>query len=342
MPAITEYDRPDTATFRDEIYPGGVPVIMRGVGAELEPVEVAKQGGAAFADYLKQVIGAKQVKVLAAQPGAGATFFFDGGLGKLNFERGEMPFAQFADKVTGPAAEERMLYIESTKVADLSPQLAQALHLPLMPPSIEPLIWMGNKTGTHTHFDIQQNVAYCVSGKRRFTLFPPSQTPNLYMAPFENSPSGAPISMVQLENPDLDRYPRFREALEHMLVAELEPGDALFIPYMWWHHVRALGEFNVLVNYWWNEYEVRGSPVDAMLHAILVLRDLPPPMREAWQAMFETFVFKAHGEPMEHIEPGQRGGMGAFDDRTRVQLWQSLGSGLSEMMRRVYGPDFRG
>lgn len=337
MPEIAEYDRVDTATFRDRIYPGGRPVIMRGAGADLEPVRLAQQGSAVFADYLKQTIGEKQVKVLTARPGAGPTFFFDGNLGRLNFERGEMPFASFADKIAGPDADERMLYIESTKIADLSPDLARALHLPLMPPGIEPLIWMGNKTGTHTHFDTQQNVAYCVSGKRRFTLFPPSQTPNLYMAPFENSPSGAPISMVQLEDPDFDRFPRFREALEHMVVAELEPGDALFIPYMWWHHVKALGEFNVLVNYWWNEYDVLGSPVDAMLHAILVLRDLPPPMREAWQTMFETYVFKMHGEPMAHVEPGQRGGLGAFDDRTRLQLWQSLGSGLSEMMRRAYG-----
>lgn len=157
------------------------------------------------------------------------------------------------------------------------------------------------------------------------------------MAPFENSPSCVPISMVLLEDPDFDRFPRVREALEHRVVAELEPGDALFIPCMWWHYVKALGEFNVLVNYWWNEYEALGSPVDAMLHAILVPRDLPPAMREAWQTMFETYVVKLHGAPMDHVEPGQRGGLGTCDERTRIQLWQSLGSGLSEMMRRVYG-----
>lgn len=337
MPDIAEYDNPDVLTFRDQIYPKAEPAILRGVGAGLEPVQMAKRSPEEFAAYLKHMIGPQRVNVLSAKSEGAPTFFFDGKVSKLNFERGEMPFPDFIDAVFGPASQQRMRYLESTKIEGLSPALAQALQLPLSPNGVQPLIWMGNKTGTHTHFDVQQNIAYVVSGKRRFTLFPPSQTPNLYMAPFESSPSNAPISMVQPEDPDFDKYPRFREALEHQVVAELEPGDALFIPYMWWHHVKALGELNVLVNYWWNEYEPMGSPLDAMLHGMLVLRDLPPPMREAWQAMFETFVFKAHGEPMEYIEPENRGAMGPIDEQTRMHLWRSLGSGLSETMQRAFG-----
>ena len=29
------------------------------------------------------------------------------------------------------------------------------------------------------------------------------------------------------------------------------PGDAIYIPPLWWHHVESLGQFNVLVNYWY-------------------------------------------------------------------------------------------
>lgn len=309
---------------------------MRAVGAQLEPVLIARQSHEAFIEYLKTKNGQTDVNVLAARANAGPTFFFDQSVDRLNFDRGKMAFASFADHMIAPGSDERMLYVEAKDVADLSSSLAGALHLPFAPEGTPALLWMGNKTGTHTHFDVMQNVACVVSGRRQFTLFPPSQTPNLYMCPFEASPSGAPVSMVRLEDPDFDRHPAFREALKHVLVAELEPGDAIFITYMWWHHVKALDDFNMLVNYWWNEPEIVGAPIDAMLHAILVIRDLPPPMRDAWRTMFETFVFKAHGEPMDYIEPESRGGLGPLDDQGRSQMWQALGSALHPIMQRMF------
>ena len=53
--------------------------------------------------------------------------------------------------------------------------------------------------------------------------------------------AGQPISMVDLDDPDFERFPKFREALRHALVAELEPGDAIYIPALWWHGVQATG-----------------------------------------------------------------------------------------------------
>ena len=341
MPELREYERPSAQTFRDEIYPAARPAILRQVAADLAPVQMAKRGTGELADYLKQAIGERAINVLASNPDAGPTFFFDGDVSRLNFQRGTMPFSRFVDSVLSPDRGDQMLYLESTKVADLSPELASALHLPILSTQVQPRVWMGNNTGTHTHFDVMQNVAYVLSGKRRFTLFPPDQTPNLYMAPFEASPSNAPVSMVKLEDPDFERFPRFREAQEQALVADLEPGDGIFVPYMWWHHVKAEGDLNVLVNYWWNEHEGMGTPLDAMLHSILAVRDLPEPMRNAWQTMFETFVFKQHGEPMDHVEPQLRGGLGPHTEQSRVQMWQSLGAGLSKTMEKVFNPHFR-
>ena len=67
--------------------------------------------------------------------------------------------------------------------------------------------------------------------------------------------------------PDFEAYPRFAEALETALTAELDPGDAVFIPTLWWHHVAALDPVNVLVNYWYQDIE-RGGPFLAFLDAV--------------------------------------------------------------------------
>jgi hypothetical protein len=150
-----------------------------------------------------------------------------------------------------------------------------------------------------------------VAGRRRFTLFPPDQLSNLYAGPFDFTLSGPPVSMVDLRNPDLDRYPRFAQALEQAQVAELGPGDALYIPYFWWHHVESLESFNVLVNYWWNPARtLGGSPFDVLLHGILTLRDLPPAQREAWRIVFDHYVFQRSGDPMAHLPPEHRGMLG--------------------------------
>ena len=61
-------------------------------------------------------------------------------------------------------------------------------------------------------------------------LFPPDQFRNLYLGPIDNTPAGRAVSMVDFHAPDFNAYPRFREALRHALVAELAPGDAIFIP----------------------------------------------------------------------------------------------------------------
>ena len=112
--------------------------------------------------------------------------------------------------------------------------------MPLLRPAVAPRIWIGNRVKVQTHFDLLDNIACVVGGRRRFTLFPPEQVPNLYIGPLDFTPSGTPMSMVPLTNPDFARYPRFAEALPPRSRRELEPGDALYIPYGWWHHVEVV------------------------------------------------------------------------------------------------------
>ena len=42
------------------------------------------------------------------------------------------------------------------------------------------------------------------------------------------------------------------------MVADLQPGDALYIPSLWWHHVESIGVLNTMVNYWWTAPAAHG------------------------------------------------------------------------------------
>jgi oxalate decarboxylase/phosphoglucose isomerase-like protein (cupin superfamily) len=64
--------------------------------------------------------------------------------------------------------------------------------------------------------------------------------------------------MVHVTAPDFDKFPRFADALDSAEEAELSPGDAIFIPRDWFHHVESLERFNILVNYWWDAASDRG------------------------------------------------------------------------------------
>jgi hypothetical protein len=169
-----------------------------------------------------------------------------------------------------------------------------------------------------------KNIACLVTGKRRFTLFPPEQLPNLYIGPLDFTLSGPPVSMVRLENPDLEKYPRFTTALAQAQVAEMNPGDALYIPFAWWHHVESLTPFNILVNYWWTDVRPNMPPFDSLLHAIGAVRELPEDQRKVWRSLFDYYAFKTSGEPLAHLPPEKRGLMGTLNSQRLMEIKRIL------------------
>lgn len=171
-----------------------------------------------------------------------------------------------------------------------------------------PRIWIGNDSTISTHYDTQDNLAVNVSGRRRFTLFPPDQISNLYIGPIDNTISGAPASMVNIDNPNFKIHPRYKEALKTSIVVDLDPGDAIYIPPLWWHNVRSTGNFNVLVNYWWNNPKYRiESPYTCLLHGLYTISHLPDKERLAWEAFFNHYVFRQNGDPSIHIGEKNKG-----------------------------------
>ena len=321
----------DPAEFHQEIAPSARPVIMRGLVADWPSVQAGLRAPDALADHLMSFDAGLTVPTIVASPETRGRFFYNADLTGPNFRTvagtitGVMRTLLNSQGTASPPAIAMQSLPEPTNL----PGFARVNPNPLLAADIAPRLWIGNRATVQTHHDLQDNLACVVGGRRRFILFPPDQTANLYIGPLEKTPAGPPISMVQLASPDIERHPRFQDAWAAAEVAELEPGDALFIPYMWWHHVEALDGFSVLANYWWNA-AAHHRPKDAMVHAMMEIRDLPQPQREAWRAMFDAFVFDAGAEPGDHLPAVARGVKGRLSEEGRRHYRRMLAQALAD------------
>jgi len=197
---------------------------------------------------------------------------------------------------------------------------------------------MSNRSMIAPHFDNYHNIACVVSGSRRFTVFPPEQVSNLYIGPLLKTPGGSPISVVNLREPDYARFPKFRQALESAQEATLTPGDAIYIPILWWHGVESLDSMNILVNYWWNDaIAARHKPILALMHSMVLMSGLPAVEREAWRTFFDYFVFETDGDPGAHLPAGLRDVMGELSPEDRDQVIAFIAERLKVAVGRKAG-----
>jgi hypothetical protein len=298
------------------------PFIVRGLVADWPLVEAGRKSGREARDYLLGRSRDVPFVVSIGEAETGGRLFYDDAM-QMNFRtaRGKLPeiFAQidaFEDKADPPP-----IYLASIDVHNFFDGLHEANHVDLGERSCLASIWMGTRTRIAAHNDFPDNLACVAVGRRRFTLFPPEQFRNLYLGPIDNTPAGRAVSMVDLHAPDFDQYPRFQEALQNAQVAELEPGDALYIPSMWYHHVEGLDAFNVLVNYWWRETpRFLGQPQDALNHAILSIRDLPEDQKAHWRELFDYYVFGDAGEAAAHIPEDARSVLGPMNAESASRM----------------------
>jgi hypothetical protein len=312
---------------------GTQPVLLRGLVAHWPLAQAAQQSDAAVLDLLSRHCSDATVDVWLGPHEIEGRFFDHADFSGFNFSAQRLPLRAVLQRLhdTDPAGRGGSLYVGSTTLDVVLPGLQQAGNaLDLAPRDPLVSLWLGTRSTVAAHQDLPDNLACVAAGRRRFTLFPPDQFANLYIGPLENTPAGRPVSMVDVRNPDLARFPRFAEALAHAEVAELEPGDAIFVPSLWWHHVEGLAAFNVLVNFWWRDCpRWLGHPEDALLHAILALRDLPPAQRDHWRALFDHHVFAADDAVTAHLPPGARGILAPLTAATAGQIKARLLRGLS-------------
>jgi hypothetical protein len=319
----------DAASFDDAVLASAEPVVLRGLVRHW-PMVTAALAGEADA-YLRGFYRDATVNAMLGAPGIDGRFFYNDDLSGFNFAPVRVRLDTVLDELKKHAASAPApaIYVGSTTVDTCLPGFRVHNDIDLGARDALASIWIGNRTRIAAHYDVPDNIACVAAGRRRFTLFPPGQLKNLYVGPLDFTPAGQAISLVDVRQPDLQRFPRYAEALANAQVAELGPGDAIFIPSMWWHHVEALDAFNVLVNYWWrNVPDYMDTPTNAMLMALMTIRELSPEQRAAWQEQFRHYVFEAGADTAAHIAPAARRVLAPLDDdatRTlRAQLLKKI------------------
>lgn len=310
-----------------EVLSSSAPVLLKGLVDHWPLVQAGQQSAQAAADYLQQFDEGKPLTAYEGPPEIQGRIFYNEDFTGFNFARTQQSLQQILQKLFQVESEASppTYYVGSTMVDHWLPGFRADNDIDLGDRERLVSIWLGNRSRIAAHYDFPHNIACSVVGARRVTLFPPEQLENLYVGPLELTPSGQPISLVDTCNPDLEKFPRYAEAQAASYTVDLAAGDALFIPSMWWHHVEALEAFNVLVNYWWRTTPVyQGSPLNALHHAIMSLRDLPSEQRQVWQNLFNYYVFDENADAFEHIPEHVRGILGEVDEATAQALRAQL------------------
>ena len=281
------------------------------------------QTSQAVCSYLRGFYRGATVDAWLGDASIEGRFFYNDDFTGFNFRPQRLRLDDVLDQLLQQFSAPRpgAIYVGSTTIDTCLPGLRAANPIDLGPRDALVSLWLGNRTRIAAHQDLPHNLACVAAGRRRFTLFPPDQVGNLYIGPLDLTPAGQAISLVDFAQPDWARFPRFEQALQHALVAELDPGDAVFIPSLWWHHIEALDPFNVLVNCWWRDSPAHmDSPMNALMHTLMSVRDLPAEQRQAWAQLFEHYVFGADENTAAHIPPHARGVLAPLDDHSQRVL----------------------
>lgn len=306
----------------------GQPLILRGAYKDKPLVKAGLVSDASAQNLISQYYSGKPLTSFIAPPEFKGRFFYNSDMTAMNFGSRLMQLDAFFNSLNQSQDSDHAdaFYAGSTDIQTFFPDMLEPQALSLKgapfeqyPPIVS--LWMGNKTTAAIHYDMSHNIAACMIGRRRFTLFPPDQIENLYPGPISPTPAGQVVSMVDLSAPDFRAYPKFEMALSHAQIAELEPGDVLIYPALWWHQVDALARFNVLINYWWNEApSSMDSPMNVILYSMMALRDRSPAEKAAWKHMFDYYIFGDPDKARAHIPDSAHGPLAPMDTQMMRQL----------------------
>lgn len=299
------------------------PVVIRGLVSSWPVVRAAEQSPTCLRDYLLQFDAGAPAEIFIGEPQIAGRYYYSDGLNGFNFERRRVKFGDALAGIVATAGRsgEKSLYLGSVPADSHLPGFAARNALPIFRSEVSPRLWIGHASNVATHHDTLDNVACVIAGTRRFTLYSPGSIGRLYVGPIDHTMAGQPVSLAASAADD-ERFPRFRDIRDQAIVAELSAGDAIYIPKLWWHQVEATGDFNMLVNYWWDAFRTgRDIPYAGLLLSLITIAERPPAEREAWKAFFDHYVFRSEGHPLAHLPPEQHGVLGPLqpDNYARIR-----------------------
>ncbi|ESQ82182.1 hypothetical protein AEAC466_18775 [Asticcacaulis sp. AC466] len=325
-PKVAVFENVDRHRFETAILPVQRPAILKGAARHWPAVAEAAKGPDAICDYFKARANDRKVMLLSARPEIDGRYSFSDDLRGFNHQQRQLPFATIADLLLRDREDDTAPchYAGGVPVQQIMPDVAAENTLDLMPEDRPRMVslWIGNRTRTAAHWDLPQNLACVVAGRRRFTLFPTDQIENLYITPLDLTLAGQPTSLVDFHAPDFAQFPKFRDAMRHAEVADLAPGDVLYVPSLYFHHVESLDSFGAMINFWWREgpaYLARTTPLTTLMHGLMTLRDLPHEERLRWRTLFDHYLFEPDPS-VAHIPPHARGLFGAMTPEIERQL----------------------
>jgi hypothetical protein len=293
------------------------PVLLRGLINSWPIVAAGRLSPTAVHDHLKPLDVGGEIEAFFGAPAIAGKYFYTDDLKGFNFERRRMKFGAAIESIVSSvgAPNSPSIYVGSVPTSDFLPRFAALNPMPLLSPVVSPRVWIGHAANVSCHYDTVDNLACVAVGTRRFTLFAPQSIDKLYVGPIDNTMAGQPVSLAASSAPDKHKFPLFEEIKHQSLVAELEAGDALYLPKLWWHKVESIAPFNVLVNYWWDAFRSGpDAPYTSLLLAMITIAERPPAERQAWKAFFDHYVFRSRGHPLAHLPPEQHGLLGSLKE----------------------------
>ena len=314
VPAETAGRDLDEALFRHQIVQACRPVVIRGLVADWPVVKAARGSPRALQDYLAAFDTGGNVEVFVGDPAIGGKYYYNPELRGFNFDRRTTKLMEAVDCILEAVEHPgmRSVYVGSVPTSDCLPGFAADNPMPLAASGAGPRIWLGTAANISSHYDTFDNLACVIAGRRRFTLYAPELIDRLYVGPLDNTMSGPPVSLAASAPLGSDKqFPLFEEIRDQALQAELEPGDALYLPKLWWHQVESVSPFNGLVNYWWDAFGGGSdAPYTGLLLSMIAIAERPLRERQAWKAFFDHYVFRSNGHPLAHLPADQHGMLG--------------------------------